>query len=329
MDRTKHILVTGATGFIGSHLVDRLVQDDTRLTLYLRRRTERVQTWEQQGARIVQGDGENPPAMQEAMADVTHVVHLAGATKAPTREAYDHANRQFTENLLATTPGHVKFLYVSSQAAAGPGDLARPRRETDPEQPKTWYGQSKRAGEQAVLQWARRTGGEWTILRPSAVYGPRERDLLQLFRWIDRGMAVQDGAAEYRYRFIHVFDLVEAIGRTLGQPARNEIYFVCNDREAPTAADLNQAIADALGASRVLRLKLPRWVFPTMAWLGEQFCRPLGKTPAINRQKLLELRDHWICSSEKFRSDFGWEPKLDLAEGIAQTARWWRQKGRG
>ena len=322
-----HILITGATGFIGSHVVDRLLEEGRRLTLFLRCRTGRVRAWERRGVRVVMGDGESQAAMRNAMAGVTHVVHLAGATKALSPRAYDRANRRFTANLLAEAPPTVHFVYVSSQAAAGPADVENPRRETDPDAPKTWYGQSKLAGEHAVLQWARQTQGAWTILRPCIVYGPRERDLFDLFRWINRGLAVQDGAAGYRYRFIHVFDLVEAICRTLRQPPRNEVYFLCNDREAPTIADLNRAIAEALGKSRVLCLKLPAWALPAMAWLGECFWSPFGKAPKVNRQKLLEMRDHWICSSEKFRHDFGWAPRLNVAEGVAQTARWW-QEGR-
>jgi dihydroflavonol-4-reductase len=203
------ILVTGGTGFIGSHLVERLVAQGRPLRCLVRRPHGRQPA---AAVELAHGDLESGAGLAEALRGVDTVIHLAGVTKARTAADYDRGNAVATANLLRAA-GHLdqigRFVHVSSLAAAGPSPADRPLTETDEPHPVSHYGRSKLAGEQAVRQSP--VAERSVIVRPPVVYGPRDRDVLQVLRTVARGWMAQIGAAPRRFSHIYVGDLVDGL----------------------------------------------------------------------------------------------------------------------
>jgi nucleoside-diphosphate-sugar epimerase len=201
------ILVTGGTGFIGSHLVEALVGRGERVRCLVR--TSRNLRWlEGLDVDIVEGDCTRAETLSPALQSVDRVIHAAGATFAPTRAAFFHHNAAATRNLVdACLACEVeKLVMVSSQAAAGPGTRGRPAREGDPPNPLTVYGESKVAAERYCLDAANRLSVG--ILRPSAVYGPRDTAFLPYFRMAKRGILIEFGTGEREISLCFVNDLI-------------------------------------------------------------------------------------------------------------------------
>src|SRR5512143_719814 len=182
-------LLTGASGFIGSHLADALLAHGYSVRVLLRRSSS-LEWLEDQRLERVYGDLFDKEALRMAVSDVDYVYHLAGLTKAKKREEYFRANHLGTKNLLEAVqekaPRLQRFVHVSSQAAVGPSPTVAPIDETAPAKPITSYGQSKWAAEQECRQFSRHL--PVTIVRPPAVFGPRDRDILEFFRSASRGI---------------------------------------------------------------------------------------------------------------------------------------------
>jgi nucleoside-diphosphate-sugar epimerase len=260
------------------------------------------------------------------------VCHCAALTRAPDRATFYEVNTGGAEALarasLAANPALSRFLFVSSHAAAGPsrdaGDFVD---ETRPPQPVTWYGESKLAAEQALTSMARERGLPLTIVRPSAVLGPRDRDFLEEFRLIQRGLDLQIGRGGGRQiSLVYVRDLVPLLVRALEAPAAvGQTYFAGS--LAPTHAELSAAIAFALG-KRPVRVHLPEAALGLLDLVAKATVRLTGHTPLLNEQRLVDLRQpYWLCSSDKVQQEIGFEPDYTLDEAVQETADWYREQG--
>jgi len=350
-----NVLVTGATGFIGSKLTERLIADGDEVTCLVRNRN-RAEPLEKIGARLALGDVRDAEAVRAAVAGHQVVYHLAGVTMAFRLQEMMATNATAFRNVVAACaerPTPPALVYVSSLAAAGPSSADRPRVESDPPAPVSNYGRTKRAAEVIAEQYAAQV--PITIVRPPIVYGEGDQNLRSVFRSVFRlGVHLAFGVAYSRYSLIHVSDLVEALilcaargsrlspadavgpptsaaftvpaaGVLCGEPSG--YYFVAGD-EQPTFAELGTLIGVALGRARVLicRSSGTRLLWP-MAAAAEVFGRLRGQPFIFNFDKAREARaGSWTCSAQAIRSQCGFVPRAPLIDRLRQTANWYLQQ---
>lgn len=319
-------LVTGATGFVGGHLVEVLRERGDDVTALVRS-APRGAKLASRGVRLVQGDLHAMDALKRASAGQDVVYHVAGVVAAQNEAAYLAGNRDGTANLLraAEAAGNVgRFVLVSSMAAGGPSRKGRPRQPDDPANPVTAYGRSKLAGEDVV-----RGGGlPWVILRPPTVYGPNDRDnLIKVYRMARLGIAPVFGDGSQELSAIHVRDLAAAIAAAGAAPdVVRKLYYV-NHPEIFTSADLVRRIADSMDR-KVRVIGLPDALARAILHLTGAAARVLHRTTILNADKANEfLQPAWTADPSQFMADTGWAAQHDLTSGLADTWRWYREAG--
>lgn len=253
-----------------------------------------------------------------------HVFHLAGVTRALRPRDYFRVNAKGTEALLeALEAVEGRFLYLSSLAAQGPSVRGRPLREDDPPQPVSPYGQSKLEGERAVLRHKDRFSV--AILRPAAVYGPRDDYMVEFFRLVAKGLLPL--LRQQWLSLVYVADLVEALLLAAkGRYPSGEVFLISDGRSYPLQ-EIADVVASFLGKKyKVVKVPLP--LAKAVALLGEGVGRLRGKAVAFGRSKLAEaLQEAWICDISKAREVLRFEPRYSLAEGLRVTLRWYREAG--
>lgn len=324
------ILVTGANGFVGSHLVEALLGAGYQVRAMVRR-TSDLSFIAHLPIEFAYADVRDEASLPAACHGVAAVVHCGALTRARDESTFLTVNAGGALALARVArqenPSLARFLFVSSQAAAGPsagpGDLVD---EACEPHPVTWYGKSKWAAEQALYTFARDEGLPLTIVRPSAVFGPRDRDFLAQFRLVDRGFDLQIGHGPHQVSLIYVIDLVTLLVRALEQPAAEGRTYFASSLWA-THEELSAAIAFALG-KQPLRVRLPGAALGILDLYARLVTRFSGQTPLLNDQRLIDLRQpHWLCSAERARHELGFEPAYRLDAAVQETAGWYRAQG--
>jgi len=321
-------LITGVNGFIGSFLAEHLLELGWEVR-GLVRKTSNLRWIEHLPLELVYGALTDENSLEAAVQDVDVIFHLAGLTKARRPEDYFAVNEGGTANLLRAwsrwgSPLR-RFVLVSSQAAAGPSRGRMPRREEDEPQPLTSYGLSKLRAEQVARQYADQL--PLTIVRPPAVYGPRDRDMLVFFRYIASGIKPLLGRGERLVSVVYVRELVRALSlAATREEAVGQTYFIAYPEpvEWGAFADL---IARVMG-KRAKRVVLPTWVLGPAAWISEFGAFLRGRAATLNREKVREIRErYWVLSVEKARRELGFEPETSVEQSVRQTVEWYRQQG--
>jgi len=306
----KRIAITGATGFIGTAICRQLRKDGYQLRVLARDR-QRAVAMHGGDTEIVSGDLQDRKALQTLVSGVDAVVHCAGAVRGATREQFDVVNVEGLRNLLqamtASQPSP-RLLALSSLAAREP-ELS-------------FYSGSKYRGEQVLLHEAGHL--DWIAVRPPAVYGPGERELLPLFRMMGRGFAPIPGDARARFSMLFVDDLARLVAVWLNSDCpENGVYTIHDGRDGGYSwMDVVQTVA-VLCQRKVWPLRVsPLWLaLPARVnrLLGKWF----GYAPMLTPEKLNELRHRdWVCDNEAIERLLGWKPSTQLAEGLKQTPGW-------
>jgi dihydroflavonol-4-reductase len=274
----------------------------------------------------VLGDLRDPASLQTAVRDVDIIIHVAGITKAKRSSQYVEGNVLATKNLLEAASkggGLKKFCYVSSLTAVGPSLNGMPLDESSRCNPISAYGRSKLEAERLCHQWAAQI--PTVILRPPAVYGPRDKDGLEIFRVAKIGIQPVIGSREQTLSLIYGPDLAEAIVEaTLSDGTTGKTYFAA-DPVVYRQSQIFRIISDLVGKKSLI-LRVPSPLVYSLAGVTE-FISFLGPRPAvlsIDKARDL-LQKHWVCSSEKLKMDIGFETKTPAEEGLRQTYTWYRQ----
>ncbi len=323
------ILVTGATGFVGSHLAAALVARGDEVYC-LARRPEQAAFLTSLGALVAPGSLEDTASLEAALPGVDLVYHLAGLTAAGSEREFHEVNEGGTQRLIdairATLPTLRRFVHVSSIAAVGPTGFGGRLTEETPCRPLTAYGRSKLAGEMVVR---RAPGLPWTVVRPPVVYGPRDREMLRLFRIARWGVAPVFGMGRQELSLVYVTDLVEGIVRAgLEATALGQTYHLAHP-EVVSSRDLVSEIGRAVRGGRApLILPVPASVAAPIVRAIGRAAAAAGRRTVVSEDKLAEfLAPAWGTSVEKAERELGWRPPHDLKRGVAETTAWCRAEG--
>jgi nucleoside-diphosphate-sugar epimerase len=319
------VFVTGGTGFVGSHVVSALRARGHVPVCLVRDPRKAHAVFGAAPPELVVGHLANATALRRACTGADAVVHVAGLTAARSRDEFFAMNVAGTSAVAdaARTAGVRRFVHVSSLSAAGPvADGAVPS-GGDEAAPVSDYGRSKLAGEEPV----RALTIPWTILRPPAVYGPRDVEFLRLFRVVRRGITPIFGAGTQRLSLVYVEDLADAIVGCLDADVPAGCVFYPAHPEITTSRGLVEAIAAAVGATaRIVRI--PTAAVRPFLWLSGTAARLAGRATLLGPDKASEiLAEAWICSPSAFESATGWRAATPLADGLRKTADWYRAAG--
>ncbi len=316
--------VTGGTGFVGSHLVEALLERGVEVRCLVRSDPKWLAGLP---VEIIQGDLFDEKALRAGMAGADIAYHVAGMTRAPRYEALHRANVEGTKNLLdaAKNADVAKVLVTSSLAAVGPSG-ATPLTEEALLRPISDYGRSKAEMERCISE--RTSGPPVVVVRPPAVWGPREADIFQLIKAVQqlRIFPIVGRGNAPQLDLVHVRDLVNGmIAAAETDATRGETYFLGGPR-AYSWDEIGQAIRTALGHG-ALSIHIPRALMQPLGLASEGIGKVLGRYPALNREKAREGKATWLISSKKARTDFGYAPTVSLEEGMRETVRWYRENG--
>lgn len=318
-------VVTGVSGFIGRNLVGRLRDEGHEVRCLTRAGSG---TRDTVGRRIDFGDPASVAACEELNgADV--VFHLAGATRARSADAFAAANVTPTQNLLAALVARrqeTKFVYVSSQAAAGPAaSLGHATTEADDPRPVEEYGRSKLQAERVVESYSGKL--PWTIVRPCSVLGPHDRDFLRLFQLAGKGVLVYPGVRDHWLSLLHVSDVITGLmAAAQHQNAVGHVFFLGS--KAPVQwRELGAEIGRAV-KKQVRHLNVPGTLVRAGARIGDVVAGLMLETPLLNSNKVALARyPYWVCSSAQAEKELDWRQERSLPDAVRDTYLWYQQSG--
>jgi nucleoside-diphosphate-sugar epimerase len=317
-------LVTGGTGFVGRHLVDALIRRGDAVTVLVRT-AAKARGLTERGVAIAAGSLDDPAALRGATANQDVIYHLAGLVAARNEAEFLAVNRDGTRRLLAAAEvsGRARIVYVSSLAAAGPSARGSLRRGSEPSAPLTAYGRSKLAGEDVV----RSSALPWTIVRPPAVYGPHDREMLTVFRATRFGAVPVFGDGTQELSLVYGPDLAEALATVgMSDATVGGAFYACH-RDVVTSRQLVQAIAKAMGRS-VSVIALPRWLADGALTITGAAARLTGQPTLLTTDKAREFfAEAWTCDPSPLEEATGWRATHDLSAGTRATAEWYRSAG--
>lgn len=297
--------VTGATGFIGSSLCQGLLQQGFRVKALVRS-PDKASTLRALGAELVAGSLADPNALEQLSTDCAALIHGAGAVRGSCQEDFDRVNVEGTAAVIEAVKSREpppRLLLLSSLAAMEPQ--------------LSWYARSKRRGEE-LLQ--REAGLDWVILRPPAVYGPGDKEMLPVFETMSRGLAPVAGSSESRISLIHVSDLVEAIIACLKSEGVTRQTLSPSDGKQD-GYDWHEmaAIAGATWSRKVRLWRIPRWLLDSVAAVNLRLARVSGRAPMLTPAKLRELRHpDWVVDNTEITAATGWKPEINLQRGLRE-----------
>jgi len=336
---SEKVLITGASGFIGYHLVQAALKQGYEVHAAVRPSSDiaglkKLSTDLQEDAAkslvFVYPDFSSKEALIPMLEAglYSYIIHAAGATRAKNTEAYNLINAEYTLHLaqaaIAVAMPLKRFVFISSLAAIGPVDYTdqQPVTENTVAKPVTSYGKSKLLAEKYLKGLS---DLPLTIIRPTAVFGPREKDIFILFETLSKGLDLYIGKKPQWLSFVYVKDLVAAtMAAMLEEKKECSIYNISDGQKYDRYALANLFME--LSSKSAYRLHLPLGFIKLIAALLEDFSIFSKKTPVLNKEKVSELTAaNWYCSIEAARIDLKYEPQYNLRKGLSETLVWYKE----
>lgn len=325
------ILITGASGFIGSFIVEEALKRGFETWAAVRKSSSREYLQDER-IQFIELNLSSKAQLVEQLRDKAfdYVVHAAGVTKCLNKADFHRINTEGTKNLvealLEVKMPLKRFVFVSSLSVFGAIKEKLPYdeiRESDTPQPNTAYGKSKLEAEQYLAS----TTLPYIILRPTGVYGPKEKDYFIMAKSIKQHTDFAVGYQRQDITFVYVTDVVQAVFLAL-EKGENGRKFFLSDGEVYQSTTFSDLIHEALGRPWWLRITAPVWVLRIITFFGEYVGRMTGKVTALNNDKFNILKQrNWRCDIEPARRELGFEPKVKLAEGVKTTIKWYQDHG--
>ena len=330
------ILVTGASGFIGSFIVEEALQKGYSTWAAIRKSSSK-QYLQDPAIHFIELDYTHPDILQEQLKEhaskhgaFTYIVHCAGVTKCTDKSDFDRINYQQTMNfikaLIATNQVPKLFVFISTLSVFGPIHEKdyQPITEHDKPQPNTAYGRSKLKTE---LYLESLTNFPYLILRPTGVYGPREKDYYMMAKSIQQHVDFSVGYKRQDITFVYVSDVVQAIFLALDKGENGRKYFL-SDGEVYQSTTFSDLIHEELGRPWWIRITAPIWVLRIITFCGEYIGKMTGKVTALNNDKFNILRQrNWRCDIQPAIDELGYKPTVKLAEGVRRSIKWYKEQG--
>ena len=327
------ILITGASGFIGSFIVEEALKRGFETWAAIRKSSSRE--WlKDERIRFIELNLSSKAQLVEQLRgqDFDYVVHAAGVTKCLNKADFHRINYEGTKNLaealLEVEMPLKRFVFVSSLSIFGAIKEQQPYeeiRESDTPQPNTEYGRSKLAAEQYLELLGARL--PYIILRPTGVYGPREKDYFIMAKSIQQHSDFAVGYKRQDITFVYVKDVVQAVFLALEKGEDGRKYFL-SDGEVYQSTTFSNLIHEALGRPWWIRITAPVWVLRIVTFFGEYIGRMTGKVTALNNDKYNILKQrNWRCDIQPAIKELGYEPTYKLAQGVEETIKWYKDQG--
>ena len=324
------ILITGASGFIGSFIVEEALRRGNETCAAVRKSSSKAFLQDERIHFIPLNLSSKEQLIEQLKEQqFDYVVHAAGVTKCLNKADFRRINTEGTKNLvealMAVKMPLKRLVFVSSLSVFGAIKEQMPYdeiRETDTPQPNTEYGRSKLAAEQYLDSLGTRV--PYIILRPTGVYGPREKDYFMMAKSIQQHMDLAVGFQRQDITFVYVTDVVQAIFLALEKGKTGRKYFL-SDGEVYQSTTFSDLIHEELGRPWWIRITAPTWVLRIVTFFGEYVGRMTGKVTALNNDKYNILKQrNWRCDIEPARRELGFEPKVKLKEGVKRTIKWYK-----
>lgn len=323
-----HVLVTGASGFVGSHVAEQL-KNEGHVVRCLVRKSSDKSFLEKIGVELAYGAVEDKDAVAKAMAGIDAVVHSAGLVKAKRLEEFAKTNVEGTQNVLDAALDRRKeirrFVFVSSLAAHGPSLDGTPIADDCEPNPVTHYGRSKLASEKLV--GAAKDDLNVTVIRPPTIYGPRDREMLVFFDAVSKGVMTVMGDGSQRLSVVYGEDVASACLKAIFVEHDSGRAYYVEDGETYTQPQMADVLEKVLG-KRTLRLKIPISVVRVASYGSALYGKIANKAMMFTPDKVNELgAPHWVCSAASIRRELGWSHSVTWEEGARRTAEWYRREG--
>lgn len=325
----EKILITGASGFIGSFIVEEALSRGFEVWAAVRKSSSR-QFLKDERIRLIELDLDSEDRLKEKMKDYRfdYVVHAAGVTKCLNKADFQRINTEGTKHLvkalLALGMPLKRFVYLSSLSIMGAIREEQPYTEileSDTPQPNTAYGKSKLQAE----QWLETQALPYIILRPTGVYGPRERDYFMMAKSIKAHTDFAVGYKQQDITFVYVTDVVQAVFLALEKGKTGRKYFL-SDGEVYQSSTFSDLIRRELGNPWWIRITAPIWLLRIITFFGEFAGHITGQVTALNNDKYNIMRQrNWRCDIKPALQELGYEPKVKLEEGVRRSIQWYKE----
>ncbi len=318
--------ITGATGFVGSHLADKLKASGFDV-MCLKRKSSSTKWLDGKGFEYIEGDLFSNEALEKAIAEADYVFHVAGVVKSVNKEGFYKGNYEATKNLLEITkkvnPLIKKFVHISSQAACGPAIDSDTVDENTPPNPITTYGISKLKAEEEVNKFA--SEFPITIIRPPAVFGPRDTEIFIYFQTFSKGLNSVIGFDKKYLSLVYVEDLVDGILlATQKDIANGQTYFICFD-EPYNWDEMGDATSKILD-KKAFKVRIPHSIVYSVGYIAEKIALLSGKAATLNVEKCKDITQlRWVCSNAKAKAQLGFQTKFTLEESFRKTIEWYKE----